>query len=547
MLYIVFDFYIFLRKCLYIRIDTINRQGHTRMNKQTYPLCIIFLLTISLSVQGLSQCAFSDTDQQDYQLPSSTHLPKDNYVDIAVLNTNWESVGILLNDQNDGFHRVVNYTTEGLALGICAGDFNADLKNDIAVCDIVDGLITILLGDGQGAFTKHQTFTGGRYPQEIITFDVNQDGYLDLLTTLCYEEQIRIFLGDGTGTFSYYYNISAGDCPYALTSGDLNNDDCLDLVVTDYDVAEIIVFKGDGTGNFTQVAQLPSEGLYPEHIEIQDYNNDEYQDIAVLNKYFDGPLTVYLGDGQFVFSDPIITDLTGVPKCFCVEDFDQDTIRDIAFTDSYHNKICIYKGVGDGSFKNHLSYPVGNNPWGVTTEYLNGDKFADLVVANFGVNKSVSVLYATDKAEFEDRREYPVGYGPTKVVIDQFNQGAAPSSPQIKGPVEGEVNTPYQFTISSIDPDEDQLSYYIDWGDNTFLDWQGEYDSGEEVLFTHTWDEEGSFTIRVKARDSSQFESEWSTRSVSMPHHSVIPQQHSRIFHVLQQLFSFIEARLKIL
>jgi len=68
-------------------------------------------------------------------------------------------------------------------------------------------------------------------------------------------------------------------------------------------------------------------------------------------------------------------------------------------------------------------------------------------------------------------------------------------------------------------------------GDGEFTDWIGPYESGEEVIVTHTWDEQDTYTIRAKAKDTLDVESPWSTLEVTMP-----VNQHSYSFPLLQRL-----------
>jgi len=65
------------------------------------------------------------------------------------------------------------------------------------------------------------------------------------------------------------------------------------------------------------------------------------------------------------------------------------------------------------------------------------------------------------------------------------------------------------------DPEEDDLYYYIVWGDGHIENWIGPYESGEEIKVQHNWTAKGTYTIRIKAKDSE--ESDWSDPlSVSM-------------------------------
>lgn len=76
-----------------------------------------------------------------------------------------------------------------------------------------------------------------------------------------------------------------------------------------------------------------------------------------------------------------------------------------------------------------------------------------------------------------------------------------PQAPSIEGPSKGKRNINYNFTFTAEDPENDQLYYYIDWGDGTNSGWVGPYNSGMPLILSHTWTDKKAYTITVKARD----------------------------------------------
>ena len=78
------------------------------------------------------------------------------------------------------------------------------------------------------------------------------------------------------------------------------------------------------------------------------------------------------------------------------------------------------------------------------------------------------------------------------------------------GPSEGKINVEYNYTTSTNDPDNDQLYYLFDWGDETYSSWLGPYNSGETVEANHSWSKKSSYNIKVKAKDINGAESSWS-------------------------------------
>jgi outer membrane protein assembly factor BamB len=99
-----------------------------------------------------------------------------------------------------------------------------------------------------------------------------------------------------------------------------------------------------------------------------------------------------------------------------------------------------------------------------------------------------------------------------------YNQ--PPSTPTINGPASGKIGRTYDYTIVSTDPEGNNISYYVDWGDGTNSGWIGPYDSGDEQTVSHTWETKGTYTIQVKAKDWFGAESGWGTLQITMPMNS---------------------------
>ena len=92
-----------------------------------------------------------------------------------------------------------------------------------------------------------------------------------------------------------------------------------------------------------------------------------------------------------------------------------------------------------------------------------------------------------------------------------------PEVPFIYGKTSGKTGRSYDFTFNSVDSDEDDIYYYIDWGDNTSTGWLGPYISGMNLKLKNIWNKEGTYTIRCKAKDIYNSEGPWGELVVTMP------------------------------
>ena len=95
-------------------------------------------------------------------------------------------------------------------------------------------------------------------------------------------------------------------------------------------------------------------------------------------------------------------------------------------------------------------------------------------------------------------------------------QDTPPAIPSIKGQTEGKIGVAYSYTVVTQDTEDDEVLYYVDWGDTTNSNWCGPYPSGENVTLSHTFTKKGDYTIKVKAKDVFHAESTWATLQVNM-------------------------------
>ena len=84
-----------------------------------------------------------------------------------------------------------------------------------------------------------------------------------------------------------------------------------------------------------------------------------------------------------------------------------------------------------------------------------------------------------------------------------------PSIPQIRGPTTGKVGEELTFYFVSTDPDGDQITYTINWGNRVISIELKSSDSGEEYIKTYNYTSAGTYKITASARDTHGASSGW--------------------------------------
>jgi len=180
----------------------------------------------------------------------------------------------------------------------------------------------------------------------------------------------------------------------------------------------------------------------------------------------------------------------------------------------YHNNLISNNESAYDEYDNFWDngYPSGGNYWddyngsddyhGPNQDMPSGDRIGDTPYNIPGGN---------------NRDRYPV------LCPDGWSN-AAPTAPSINGPTNGKAGVEYDYTFAATDTDGDDVYYYIDWDDDTVEGWFGPFDSGEEIIVSHTWDEKGTYTIGAKAKDTRDAEGGWGYLEVTMP----LNQPHSQ-------------------
>ena len=146
-------------------------------------------------------------------------------------------MGVLLGNGNGTFAAATTFSSGGsYPESVAVGDFNGDGKLDLAVANTNSNTVGVLLGNGSGGFAAVTTFSsGGTSPESVAVGDFNGDGRLDLAVANYNSSTVGVLLGNGSGGFSAATTFSSGGSePDSLAVGDFNGDGKPDLAVANY-------------------------------------------------------------------------------------------------------------------------------------------------------------------------------------------------------------------------------------------------------------------------------------------------------------------------
>lgn len=99
-------------------------------------------------------------------------------------------------------------------------------------------------------------------------------------------------------------------------------------------------------------------------------------------------------------------------------------------------------------------------------------------------------------------------YEDTLCLIIEENR--PPDRPIIEGDTTGQEGDTLNFEVLADNDQETQVWYFIDWGDGTDSGWIGPYSQGVWTPVTNSWSTAGEYTVKAKAKDSHDAESDWS-------------------------------------
>jgi hypothetical protein len=228
----------------------------------------------------------------------ATDLNADGFPDLAVTNADDNTISVLLG--SGGLFTTAPGSPFAAGShpyeGLCAADFNADGKPDLAVTNLMGNAVAVLHNDGKSGFTMAPGFPVrvGERPGYCAAGDLNADGRADLLATHDDVGMVDILLADTEGRCQPTPTspLKQPDPVWGVTIADMDGDGTKDAVLAGLR-GHVHVFRNDGKGNLGPERVTLKAGKGTCYAIACDFNKDGKMDIAASN-YDSGDVSVWL-------------------------------------------------------------------------------------------------------------------------------------------------------------------------------------------------------------------------------------------------------------
>ncbi|CAF0871599.1 unnamed protein product [Rotaria sordida] len=279
-------------------------------------------------------------------------------------------------------------------------------------------------------------------PRSVAVGDFNNDHQMDIVVANSGTNTIGIFLSQDNETFTnqQIYPTGFDSRPYSLVVNDFNNDNYLDIAVANY-----------GTNNIGKVYSLNSSR--PVFITIGDFNNDNQTDIVVAIRDTN-TIGILLGNGDGSFQDQITysTGYDSFPCALVVGDFNKDNQLDIAVANYGTDNIGIFLGYGNGSFTNQKTYTttLNSKPSSIAVGDLNNDNYLDIIVTHSATGK-IGIYFGYEDGTFAKQTTFLIRSNshPYYVTVGHFDKDD-------------------QLDVVVVDSQNDQVHILLQYDNRTF-------------------------------------------------------------------------------
>ncbi|NIP44455.1 MAG: choice-of-anchor D domain-containing protein, partial [candidate division Zixibacteria bacterium] len=415
----------------------------------------------------------------------------DGYPDIVVASA-WGGKLIRLLSSKDGTEIWTHYTDEygdgGWVYDVdCSYDYNGDGNADVLAATGDDANDT-----GPKRIYCLDILTGNSIWERPIgapsfavmgVEDFTADGQPDVLVGASnFDESAGRAYGinGATGVIEWTFQ-APGSSVWGLAQiDDITGDGIKDVAIGDFSLAGGGVYGLDATTGGEQWGATGLGSVLELHT-MEDVDADGYVDLLLGHTGLTG-IVLSGFDGTYVWSHPVADKAWNVAVS---NDLSGDGINDVMIGTLYSNNMCYFLNGTSGEELYSVSFPAPVDALNAIPD-ITGDASMEMVAGG-----RYGQLYCFS--------------GGLSTLINN-----PPDVATINGPSSGSTSIEYEFDFLSVDPDGNDLFYYVEWGDGEVENWVGPYPSDQKVTILHGYESTGTYTIRARAKDIHDAQGPWS-------------------------------------
>lgn len=369
--------------------------------------------------------AFDPTGRGPVDIISAI-LSSDALPDLATANSLDDSVSVMLQQTNNTFAAHADYAVGDAPTGLIAYDYSGDAKLDLVVANSGDTdtgrSLSFLRNEGEGVFAAKADTALPSAPYGICAGDFNGDGADDIAVTLYLDtaegNRVAVLLKTTEG-FADPVFTDVGKSPTAISVTDLNGDANDDIAVLNSFDGEggnsLMLLACDGDGTFTLEQEFATD-RQPVGLAVGRINADARDDYAVTCAYngdLGNTVHIFRSDGDTGWATPEILSVGHAPADVVIGDINGDTFNDLVIVESADdadgNQVRTLTQTEAGGFGNTKTIKVGKTPRAAVLLEFTGDTEIDCAVANSSdtvQGNSISLLNGTATGEFTGIVDY---------------------------------------------------------------------------------------------------------------------------------------------
>jgi len=492
-----------------------------------------------LFISGFGVVALSDFAEETNKIP-------------YFKNTNFNSINISWKK-----HIIDNYFD--YAFGVYAVDLDNDGDSDVLGAAQEGDYIAWWRNEGGypinwTKFIIDDAFDGAT---SIYAIDIDDDTDIDVVGSAWQANEIALWQNEGGNPPIWIKYTIKSDFEFAheVYCHDLDNDGDIDVFGASSDDHQIAWWRNDG-GNPIRIADLDNDGLldvigaaiiddkiiwwqnlggepiiWGENVIASDFDGAHRAEVCDIDydgdfdiigaAYFEEEISLWRNDG----GEPIIWTKQVIDTHFkgaCIGlpvDIDNDGDIDIVGTAQQGNDVALFRNEGDNPivWTKIIIDPFFQGAWPGFVYDIDSDGDIDIVAG---------ASWADKLAWWES---------------DLNQKPLTPERPS--GSASGRPNIEYSYSSNTIDPQGDNIFYLFNWGDGNDSGWIGPFSSGETCEATYSWENQGNYGIKVKAKDIFGSESYWSDPlEISMPKTKLINDFNPWLMRLIQRfpIFEFL-------